>query len=391
MKIALVHDYLTRFGGAERVLAALAEIWPDAPVFTSVFDESINIQQLTINNSDINTSFLQKLPLNTRRLKFAVPILPLVFESFDLSDFDVVISSGYFAKAVLTTPEQLHINYCHTPPRFLYGYATETRFRDGRFGRLVTTPIDHLLRIWDLYSAQRPDYIVANSKTVAARVKKFWRRESTVIYPPVEMPRRRDTEISRYQGGITDYGLRITNNDYFLIVSRLEPYKNINLAVEACNKLGLPLRVVGEGSERKNLEKLAGETVEILGRVSDEDLVKLYANCRAFISTAQDEDFGIVPVEAMGYGKPVIALWSGGYREMVIDPSMGLGQPATGLFFDKPTVESLSRALQRFEAFFYRPEDCFAQAQKFSKGRFQEEFKEFVEEKCRTRNEISAS
>ena len=435
MRIALVHDYLTRFGGAERVLAALAEIWPEAEIFTSYYaaptrttaaGETLRVEKENPkgwgmrrlgNYSTVRTSFLQKLPLNAKRLKFATPILPLVFESFDLSGFDVVISSGYFAKAVLTTPEQLHINYCHTPPRFLYGYSTESRIRESRWGKFVTTPIDHLLRIWDFYSAQRPDYIVANSQTVAARIKKFWGRKATVIYPPAAVGRlgSRAVRQSGNRGSCQTAKLSNCQTDYFLVVSRLEPYKNTNLAVEACNKLGLPLKVVGEGSERKNLEDLAtrpfqadpplaGEpinrvrsasakasagltqtqrvghggrlepTVEFLGQVSDEELARLYVKCRALIFTVQDEDFGITPVEAMSHGKPVIALRSGGVVETVIGGK-------TGLFFDEPTVDSLSQALQRFETFFYRPEDCLVQARKFSKERFQKEFREFVEEK----------
>ena len=369
MKVVLVHDYLTRFGGAERVLAALAEIWPEAPVFTSVvagktrpFRKDGSFPKV----SRPKTSVLQRFPKTLRTSKLVVPFYSLIFENLDLSGFDVIISSGYFSKGVLTTPEQLHINYCHTVPRFLYGYPTETRIRQSLWGKIVTAPVDHKLRIWDFYSAQRPDFIVANSKTVAARIKKFWRCDSTVIYPPVEAARQRDS-------GTAGQLSSSRRADYFLVVSRLEPYKNVDLAVRACNELELSLKVVGEGSEERRLRRLAGPTVEVLGRVSEAGLAALYSGCRALIATAQDEDFGIAPVEAMAYGKPVIALRSGGVIETVVEGK-------TGLFFNGPTVDSLKQNLQRFETFFYRPEDCLAQARKFSKERFKREFREFVEE-----------
>ena len=370
MKVALVHDYLTRFGGGERVLAALTEIWPKAPIFTSAKIRNTKYEILNTKR----TSCLQHLPPFLRTSKLLVSLYPLVFENLDLSDFDVVISSGYFSKSVLTTPEQLHINYCHTVPRFLYGYPTETRIRGSRLGRFVIAPIDHKLRVWDFYSAQRPDYIVANSRTVAARVKKFWGRSSTVIYPPVETPPGSDEKLRSYN---------LQPTSYFLVVSRLEPYKNVDIAIKACNKLELPLKVVGEGSERKRLERLAGPTVELLGLVSDEERNRLYAGCQALIFPAQDEDFGIVPVEAMSFGKPVIALRSGGVTETVIENK-------TGLFFNEPTAESLAEAIQTFnnENHFHTEEcrmRCLAQAQNFSKERFKKEFWEFVEEKWQNR------
>jgi len=385
MKVALVHDYLTRFGGAERVLAALAEVWSQAPIFTSVVDKSINHQLSTINYSSIRPSALQRLPFKKKLSKLFVPTLPLVFEGFDLSEFDVVISLGYFAKGVLTTPEQLHINYCHTPPRFLYGYPTEARVRESRLGALLTSPIDHKLRVWDFYSAQRPDYIVANSQTVAARIKKFWARDAQIIYPPVALPPR--------ESGKRSINNQLAAVNYFLVVSRLEPYKNVDLAVRACNQLRLPLKVVGEGSERRRLEKLVGRSattsgvgpgkVALLGRVSDEKLAELYAGCRALIFPVQDEDFGIVPVEAMDFGKPVIALRSGGVTETVVENE-------TGLFFDEPTVESLMEAICNFNDVSYLhteecQERCRSQAEKFSKKRFQQEFQEFVEGKWQSR------
>jgi len=361
MKVALVHDYLTRRGGAERVLAALSEIWSEAPVFTSVRDLARKHELKGV----IRESWLQRFPAFLRGSKLLTPFYPLVFENLDLSGFEVIISSGYFSKAILTTPGQLHVNYCHTVPRFLYGYPTETRFHQSGWGRILAAPISQGLRIWDYYSAQRPDYLVANSQTVAARIKKFWGREATVIYPPVELP-----EVAEYRG---------PGSEYFLIVSRLESYKNIALAIKACTRLSLPLKIAGEGSDRRHLQQLAGPTVELLGRVSDAERNQLYSGCKALLFPVQDEDFGIVPVEAMGFGKPVIALRSGGVRETVVEGE-------TGLFFDKPTVGSLVGALRAFDSSsYFTTAECFARcverAARFSRERFAKEFKKFVETK----------
>lgn len=389
MKIALVHDYLTRFGGAERVLLALAEMWPEAPIFTSLVTDEVRDR---FGPHRVRS----QLRLPPQLLKVAVPILPWVFENLDVGGFDVVISSGYFAKAVLTTPEQLHLNYCHTVPRFLYGLPTETRLRSHWWGRLLTAPVDHRLKDWDFYSAQRPDLIVANSQTVAARVKKFWQRDATVIYPPVELSKGRTPEFlgsvpvpESYQlpaspalsmGGSA--GGQTTN--YFLVVSRLEPYKNVDLAIQVCNELHLPLKVVGSGSERRRLQRLAGPTVEISGSVADQELAELYAGCRAVIFPAQDEDFGIVPVEAMGYGKPVVALRSGGVTETVVENQ-------TGVFFDQATVADLTTAMKGFLANEYFLSDvcrqaCLDRAAKFAKETFQKEFRDLVEGQWRPRS-----
>jgi len=373
MKVALVHDYLTRFGGAERVVSALSGLWPDAPIYTSAYNPRlVENEKSFLGKIDIEASFLQKVPFKNSIFKLFVPILPLSFESFDLSRFDVVISSGYFSKGVITRPEQIHINYCHTPPRFLYNYPTETKVRDTFWGRFFVKPLDTKLRVWDYSSAHRPDFIVANSENVASRVEKFWRRDSRVIYPPVYLPEdhpSKDDLRSRW---------KVQTGKYFLAITRLEPYKNIDLAVKACNKLGLPLKVAGTGSEIKRLRKLSGPSVEILGRVPDQELPYLYAGARALIAPAEDEDFGITPVEAMAYGKPVIALRSGGFRETVQDGK-------TGLFFDEPTVAALVSALEKFDTFFCRPKDCISRAREFSKERFQEEFKSFVESSWKKR------
>lgn len=350
MRVALVHDYLTEFGGAERTLQAMHEIWPGAPIYTGMVGGSGRIGEI---RGARGVNWLGKA---------ATFFMPFVFEGFDLRGFDVVISDGtIWSKSVLTTPEQLHIFYCHTPPRFLYGYPGETDRRRLWYLAPILKPLDHLLRIWDFASAQRPDYIIANSQTTAARIKKFWRREAKVIYPPV---------------GKGERGEPGRRGKYFLVVSRLSAYKNVDLAIKVCNRLNLPLKIVGVGREESRLRRVAGPTVEFCGFVNDADLAGYYQNCRALICPVSNEDFGIVPVEAMSFGKPVVALRSGGVTETVVEGK-------TGVFFEEPTVESLAEAIQQFNNLTIRPEACVERAAKFSKERFQREFKQFVEGKCR--------
>jgi len=285
----------------------------------------------------------------------------------------------------LTTPEQLHIHYCHTPPRWLYGYPGETNRRRLWYLKPILKPLDNWLRVWDFESAQRPDHIVANSKTVARRVKKFWRRYSTTIYPPVDMgissaapsgPR----ELHSINVPLTDPSVANASSDsnlqadYYLVVSRLSAYKNVDLAIEGCNQLQLPLVVVGAGREEKRLKAIAGPTVKFYKHLKDSELSKVYKNCKVLIFPVSDEDFGIVPVEAMSFGKPVIALRSGGVTETVIEGK-------TGVFFNNPTVESLVEALRGFKAGGFDPNICKERAAGFSKERFQQQFKSFVEER----------
>ncbi len=379
MKVALVHDYLTEYGGAERVLEAIHELWPEAPVFTSISAPNVVAELALPLEQAKQASLLQKMPLASKLAKTFTFFMPLVFESFDLREYDLVISDGtIWSKGVLTTPEQLHIFYCHTPPRFLYGYPGETDRRRLWYLQPILKPLDNWLRVWDFESAQRPDYIIANSKTVAVRIKKFWRRETTVIYPPAAGKTLR-VESSKPEGLGKGLGkaagfLGGDGEDYFLVVSRLSRYKNVHLAIEACNKLDLPLVVVGKGREEDRLKRMAGPTVKFYKHLKDSELSKVYKDCKVLIHPVSDEDFGIAPVEAMSFGKPVIALRGGGVEETVVEGK-------TGVFFDEPTVESLTKTIEQFNNLTIRSEDCIAQAAKFSKERFQEQFRSFVEEK----------
>ena len=383
MKIALVHDYLTEFGGAERVLEAIHELYPNAPVYTSIWDNTLALCSAEVFDEkekwDIRGFKRYKSFKGLTKLTKAFTFfMPLVFENMDLRGYDVVISDGtIWSKGVLTTPDQLHLHYCHTPPRWLYGYPGETDRRRLWYLQPILRPLDNGLRIWDFESAQRPDFIIANSETVARRIRKFWRREAEVIYPPVEVKAHSGPATLRSTSGGPP-GRSLTRDssfaNCFLVVSRLSAYKNVDLAIEACNKLNLPLVVVGTGREEERLKTMAGKTIKFMDFVEDQELCKLYKECKALIFPVSDEDFGIVPVEAMSFGKPVIALRNGGVTETVIEGK-------TGVFFDQPTVESLVDILKNFDTALYSSGDCLAQAQKFSKERFQREFKNFVEEK----------
>jgi glycosyltransferase involved in cell wall biosynthesis len=381
MRVALVHDFLTEYGGAERVLEALHEIWPDAPVYTAFYDpESLGPNKDKFKNWEIRISWAKNLPFFKKLLSPYRIFGPLIFESFDFKNYDLVVSSTnvYFAKSIITGPKTIHICYCHTPPRYLYGYPTAREWKKYLIGRILGEIANHFLRIWDYWAAQRVDYFVANSKNTRARIKKFYRRDSEVIYPPVDVKC-----FARSQS--TDYRLQPKRravdrsqsaDSYFLCVSRLARAKRIDLAILAAQRLGLHLKIVGTGREEKNLKQLAESSkqkarVEFLGEVSDEKLISAYQNCQTVIFPAEEEDFGIVPVEAMACGKPVIALRQGGVEESIIEAK-------TGFFFDDPTPESLTEVLKKFNPKNFRSQDCIVQAQKFSKEEFKNTFKRLV-------------
>jgi glycosyltransferase involved in cell wall biosynthesis len=360
MRIALVHDFLREYGGAERVVEAMHEIWPEAPLYTSFVDwKTLGNDAARFTNWDIRTSWVQH---NWFVKTFHSPLrflAPKIWESLDVSGYDVVLSSsGWFmCRGVIVKPPAIHICYIHHPPRNLYGYATGSDLQKYWPVRAYAAIINFFLRQYDFETAQRVDYFVANSQETARRVKKFYRRDSTVIYPPVDI-----------------LGVKPKQKcEYFLSVGRLTYAKRVDLAIGACNKLELPLKIVGKGKEEMYLRSTAGPTVEFIGGVSDRELAELYAGARACIFCALDEDFGIVPVESMKYGVPVIALAQGGVLETVIDGS-------TGLLFDKPSVSSLEGVVKKFlKTKKDWSTDCIEQAKKFSKERFKTELKSFVD------------
>jgi glycosyltransferase involved in cell wall biosynthesis len=325
MRIALVHDYLNQRGGAERVLAVLHEMFPDAPIFTSVLDRSTLWPAL--RSADIRVSWMQRLPGIQRNFKRYLPLYPLVFERLDLSGFDLVLSSSSaFAKAVRAPRGGRHVCYCYTPARFLWSYDQYVEREEfGRFTRAALPWAIRLLRRWDLRTAARPSQFVAISTVVAERIRRIYGREAVIVPPPVDVERFR--HLSGEPG------------NYYLIVSRLNAYKRLHLAVEAFNKLRLPLLIVGEGPHRPVLERRAGPTVRFLGQMNDIRVGKLLADCRALIFPGE-EDFGITVLEANAAGRPVVAFRGGGALDTV-DPDV------TGVFFPEASADSLAEAVAR--------------------------------------------
>ncbi len=361
LRIALVHDYLREYGGAERVLEALHELYPEAPVYTAFVDrKALGIHWQRFTDWDIRTTWLARFPL-IKKLYSPLRIFSAkAFESLDLREYDVVISSSnaYMAKAV-RVPNGVHICYCHTPPRSLYGYTTMTNWKKNPVFRLGGFLINHFMRVIDYYVAQEVDHFIANSQETRRRITKFYRRESTVINPPVDVPEATPSAKKR---------------EYYLYVNRLALAKHPELAVEVCSELELPLKVVGTGPMLDELKAQAGPSVKFFGAVTDEKLHTLYANAKALLYPVEDEDFGIVPVEAMGHGVPVIAHKSGGPRETVLDDK-------TGILFEELNNEGLQAAIRRFENTPFSSDDIHAHAKKFTKERFQQQVKKFVEGK----------
>ena len=361
MKIALVHDYLTQLGGAERVLGALARAYPDATIYTLLYDRWKMGGYLV--GRDVQSSFLNKLPkflrLNKRLL---LPFLPKAIESLDLSGYDLIISSSSaFAKGVVKNPKAVHICYCHAPARFLWDYKNDYQ-KDNHFGvfaRFFANLIIPRLRKWDKASANRVDFWIANSKTTQARIKKYYGKDSVVIYPP----------LARFQC-LAPKALNIA--DYFFIAARLSAYKKIDIVIEAFNELGWPLVIAGEGPERERLENIAGKNVKFLGFVPDEELGGYYASSKAFI-LANEEDFGLSSLEAASFGKPVLAFRRGGAIEW-------LEEGITGEFFESQTKKALIEALRKMAArdFSYNSERAREVAKKFSENEFCKNIINFV-------------
>lgn len=362
MKVAIVHDYLNQYGGAERVLEAISELYPDAPIYTSIYSREKVLHRF--DDRKVITSFMQKFPGVINHHQAFLPFYSYAFESFDLSGYDLVISSSSaWAKGVLTGPETLHISYCHTPMRFVWQY--EDYAQRERIGKLAKVALPFFLsyvRLWDVLSAQRPDYYVANSHTVAKRIQDFWQREAVVINPPVEVNH-------------IPYRRKAKREDFYLWVGRMIPYKRADVAIKAFRELDLPLKVVGTGRDMAALKGLAGPKTEFLGHVPDEDLRELFSRCKAFIQVGA-EDFGITPVEAMAGGAPVIAIRQFGPAETVRE---GL----SGLFFDQQTPEALAGAVRRFEREYHRfdHEAIRRYAENYDRALFCRRFQEYVAER----------
>lgn len=366
MKIALVHDYLREYGGAERVLEALHELFPDAPVYTAFVDkQALGIHWQKFQNWNIKETWIANLPLYKKLFSPYRIFAPKAFRDLDLSVYDLVISSSnaYFAKAV-QVPHGRHLCYCHTPARSLYGYSTMTDWKSNPFTKWGGALINHYLRIVDFEVAQQVDTFIANSAETAKRIKKFYRRDSTIIYPPVMVPEKIDFEKRT----------KALHGGYYLYVNRLAFAKHPEIAVMACTRDHLPLKVVGDGKMLPQLKEWAGSSVEFLGSVMDAELAKLYTGAKALLYPVEDEDFGIVPVEAMGYGVPVIAHNSGGPKETIVNGK-------TGILFDDLSVEGLVAAISRFKEEKFDSGVLHKHAQKFSEEQFKQKILHLVNEK----------
>jgi len=359
LKVAIVHDWLPYVGGAEYVLKAMLELFPDAGIYTSVYNKE-KVGDF-FGDVPIHTSFIDKLPLARNHHQIYLNLMPLAFEQFDLRGYDVVISSSTCcAKAVLTDAQTLHICYCNTPMRYAwdlyFDYLDEYK---SPLKKAVVALMMHDARKWDLITSSRVDYFIANSRNVARRIYKHYRRESDIIYPPVK----------------TSPGLSApyTPGDYYLVLSRLVPYKQVDMAVEAFNRLGKPLVVAGDGPDLDKLRKMAKSNIRFTGRVSEEEKYRLYQGCKAFVFPGE-EDFGITPVEAQSFGKPVIAFGRGGALETVVD---GI----TGVHYQEKSVEALMRAVARLEELDLNPDTIRQNAMKFDWEVFKKQLLELVKEK----------
>jgi glycosyltransferase involved in cell wall biosynthesis len=367
LKIALVQDYIKEFGGAEAVLETLSDIFPTAPIYTSIYrPQFLGPHQKRLEKKwqgRIHQSFFTYIPFVHKIISPLRLLSPLAFKSFDFSKFDIIITSAtgaYFPNSLNKKQAKL-ICYCHTPPRYLYGLPTARKFTNNKVIRFIVAILNHFLRLKDFRFSQNVDQYLANSRTTAARIQKFYRRDSIIINPPVDLPKN---------------NLRSKNYDlknYFLTGGRLARAKRFDIAIQACNQLNLKLKIFGRdfANTLEDLKNISGPTIEFIGEVTQEEKAKLYQNAQAFIFSADQEDFGIVPVESMAYGCPVIAYRSGGVTETVVENK-------TGVFFDDLTPESCVDAIQQFQKLKLKSSDCISRAAEFSTAKFISKIKNLV-------------
>lgn len=348
MRVALVHDHLTQLGGAERVLEVFQTLWPNAPTFTLLYDARTVGEVFA--HRDIRPSFLQRIPGALRMTRWLLPLMPSATEHYPLQDYDVVISStSAFAKGIVTSANGVHICYCHTPTRYLWSDAKSyvEELHAPRVIKLFLPILQSILRAWDRLAAERVDLFIANSETVRQRILKYYGKDSIVIPPPVST---------------TSFAISAAPKTSFLVGGRLVPYKRYDLVVKACTRLGIPLIVFGTGPEEANLRAMAGPNVTFVGRVTDDERARLFANAIAFIHP-HEEDFGITAVESMAAGRPVIAYRKGGATETVVEG-------VTGTFFDDQTWESLADTMLHFDERAFVPSAIKAHAEQYSVERF---------------------
>lgn len=363
MKAAIVYDRVNKWGGAERVLLTLHELFPDAPLYTSVYHPKKAAWAKVF--PEVIPSFLGKIPFVQSHHEFLGALMPIAFESFRFDKYDLVISvTSEAAKGIITKPSSLHICYCLTPTRYLWSHYNH--YFKGLTFKSIIKPIVYYLRKWDKIAAQRPDVMVGISTEVCKRIKKYYERKPEIIFPPVNLEKfKAGTKKTRSVG--TFY----SPHGFYLIVSRLVPYKRIDLAIEAFNELRLPLVIVGTGSEEYRLKKMAKENIHFIGFIDDALLLEYYQMAKALIMP-QEEDFGIVAVEAQAAGCPVIAYKKGGVLDSVVDGK-------TGILFSPQTKNSLIKAVKRFNNLHWNQKDCIKNAKRFSKERFKKKFKTLIE------------
>lgn len=356
LKIAIVCDWLTNFAGAERVILKLHKMFPNAPIYTSVYNEE---KMPEFADSAIFTSFLQKFPKAKVKHQWYLPFYPIAFEQFDLSNYDIVISSCHSAsKGIITKPETMHVSYCHSPMRYAWDNSHEY-LRTYKFPWPVKHFIPkliHKIRMWDRLAADRVDHFITNSNFVKKRIKKYYKRDSKVIYPMVN---------------VKDFYISSNKKEYYLAVGRFTPYKKFDLIVDAFNELPYKLKIVGTGIQEKELKAKAKRNIEFLGRVSEKKLKDLYSNAKALIFP-QIEDFGITPLESMASGRPVIAFRAGGALESIKDKQ-------TGLFFEEQNVPYLKAAIEKFEKTKWDSKKIRQYVNKFDESVFENEFKNYLE------------
>ncbi len=338
-------------------MEALHELFPEAPIYTSIYDAAA-MKELGFKEAgkDIRTSFMERLPLRHKLPRYYFTLFyPFVFSKFDMSAYDVIISdASYAAKYVNKRPGAIHICYCHTPPRFLYGYDTDSSAKMNWLEKQLSSIWKVYLKWLDQHKAKGVDVWISNSQSIRQKVYQAYGVQSEVVYPPVDLNRFKD--------------LATTDKGYFFVVSRLGEYKRVDLIVKAFNQLGWPLKVVGRGPQKEYLMSIAKDNVHIMEALPDEEVAELYANCRAMV-LASYEDAGITPLEAMACGKPVVALGQGGYLETIVDGK-------TGVFFAEQTVESLVEALERFSTMSFKPDDCRKQSALFGPDSFKQKIME---------------
>jgi glycosyltransferase involved in cell wall biosynthesis len=358
-KVALVHDWLTGRRGGEKVLEVFAEIYPDAPIYTLFHFPGSQIPD--IEQKQIVSSFIQKLPFLNKKYRFYLPLFPMAVELFDLQEYDFIISSSHcVAKGAIPRPDALHVCYVHSPMRYAWNQYSSYFSPEmlGFFSRRIIPPIIHRLRIWDESSSHRVDHFISNAKAVADRIFKYYRRPAEIIYPPV------DTEF--FEPGEVE-------EDYFLIVSALVPYKRIEVAIETFNRTGQHLKIVGQGPDYKKIKKHAKSNIEFLGSISSEDLLQTYQKSRALVMPGE-EDFGINSLESQACGVPVVAYGRGGAKETV--------RPGeTGLLYGEPSCEGLSAALDKFKDMTFNKTIIRANAIKFSRDTFKKKIFSYFQQK----------